>query len=374
MACVPECNRSVAGRGHYYFLVRAGDYSGQLDGLPVRILPDPTSLWYKTPVQRMKMWSPIVFLSLALALSACTGAPRPVSSPSADDPVARALDASLKRRAWDDLRIESECLNDAGELRFATLHGTGVGIWNRDRQFTVPRERLIALLEELDRAGFSAMREIYGGADDRAPATPVRWAPRMTCRVQLALDGTEKQSYQLAEGRQSAELKALAEKVLAMAEELGSQGVTAASLDDGLAKIARGELAPETLALQLQRQTENPNAPEGGWMLRVHGDRAEVSRFTPADGWSEPRRFQLSRAEVADLGRRLAEAGLEGMPVNLHAPAYYDFEVQVLNRKRSLQARGFANVTPETHGETQKRFDQLLAALEALRKRGAGEG
>lgn len=326
-------------------------------------------------MQRMKkMWSPIVFLSLALALSACSSAPRPVPSPSADDPVARALDASLERRGWDELKIESECLSDAGELRFATLYGSGVGIWNRDRQFTVPRERLIGLLEDLDRAGFGSMREIHGGKDDPAPATPVRWAPRMTCRVQLALDGTEKQSYQLAEGRQSAELKALAEKVIALAAELGPGGVTAANLDDGLVKVARGELAPETFALQLQRQTENPNAPEGGWMLRVRGDRAEVSRFTPAEGWSEPRRFQLSRTEIADLGRRLAEASLDGMPVNLYAPAYYDFEVQVLNRKRSLQARGFANVTPETHGEKQKRFDQVLAALEALRKRGAGEG
>lgn len=345
-------------------------------------------------MQRMKNVPPVALLSLALALSACSGAPSastparmpaepsgatspissPAPSPSADDPVTRALDTALERRGWDDLRIESECLDDAGKLRFATLYGSGVGVWNRDHQFTVPRERLIGLLEELDRAGFGAMREIHGGKDDPAPATPVRWAPRMTCRVQLALDGTEKQSYQLNEGRQSAELKALAETVLAVAAELGPQGMTAASLDDGLAKVARGELAPETLELQLQRQTEDPNAPEGGWMLRVRGDRAEVSRFTPAEGWSEPRRFQLSRTEVADLARRMAETSLEAMPVNLYAPAYYDFEVQVLNRKRSLQARGFANVTPQTHGEKQKRFDQLLAALEALRKRGAGEG
>jgi hypothetical protein len=336
-------------------------------------------------MKKMVMFSIAVPL-LALGLTACSSAPVPqaeaapggassgAGSGAVSDPVSRALDTALERRGWEELRIESECLDAASRLRFAILHGSGVGIWNRDQQFTLPRERLLALLEELDRAGFGALREIHGGKDDPAPGAPARWAPRMTCRVLLVLDGVEKQSYQLAEGRQSAELKELAEKVLAVAEELGPGGVTAASLDDGLAKIARGELAPETLALQLQRQTENPNAPEGGWMLRVRGNRAEVSRFTPAAGWSEPRRFQLSRAEVADLGRRLAEAHLEEMPANLHAPAYYDFEVQVLDRKRSLQARGFTGVTPETHGEKQKRFDRLLAALEDLRKRGAGEG
>lgn len=325
----------------------------------------------------------IAMLFLAVGLSGCSSVPRPAgeaapaggtSEPAASPSISRALDAALARQGWDDLRIESECLDAAGRLRFATLHGSGVGIWNRDHQFTVPRERLLALLEELDRAGFGALREIHGGKDDPAPAAPARWAPRMTCRVFLALDGVEKQSYQLAEGRQSAELKALAEKVLAVAEELGPGGVTAASLEDGFAKIARGELAPEALQLQLQRQPENPRAAEEGWMLRVRGDEAEVSRFTQAEGWSEPRIFQLSRAEIAGLGRRLAEAGLEEMPANLHAPAFYDFEVEVLNHKRSLQARGFTGVTPETHGEKQKRFDQLLAALEDLRKRGAGEG
>lgn len=326
-------------------------------------------------MQRMKLF--ISTLSLALALSACSGASRPaaVAGPeSGSDAVTRALDKALARQGWNDLLLESECQDDDGRLRSATLYGSGVGIWNRDRQFTVPRERLLGLLEELRRGGFGPMRETHGGKDDPAPAATTGWGLEMICRVHLVLDGVDKQSFQLNEGRQSADLRALADRVLAVAEELGAQGISAASLDDGLSKVARGELAPETFRLQLQHQAENPNAPEGGWMLRVQGDEAEVSRFTPAAGWTEPKRVRLSRAEIADLGRRLAEVHLEEMPANLYAPAYFDLEVQVLNRKRSLQARGFANVTPETHGEKQKRFDRVLAALEDLRKRAAGEG
>jgi hypothetical protein len=39
----------------------------------------------------------------------------------------------------------------------------------------------------------------------------------------------------------------------------------------------------------------------------------------------------------------------------------------VLNRKATFQSRRFANLTLETHGEKQKRFEQLIAVLEGLK-------
>lgn len=284
----------------------------------------------------------------------------------------RALDAALERRSWEDLRIESECQDDTSRLHSAVLFGSGVGIWNHERQLTVSRERLLDLLGELRRAGFGAMPETHGGKDDPGTDRPGAWAMEMICRVRLRLDGVEKQSYQLSKGRQDAGLRELAGKVLAVAEELGPSGVAAASLEDGLAKLAGGELAPEALTLQLQRQPEDPKAPEGGWILRIEEGRAQISFNTQADGWTEPRRVPLAREEIAALARALAAAGLEDLPGNLYSSYYQDFEVRVLNRKKSLQARRFANVTPETHGDKQKRFDQLIANLEELEARIAG--
>lgn len=312
-----------------------------------------------------------------LSLCACSQAPSPGTSASpgggtaaaasAADPLSRAVDAALARGSWDDLRVDAECQDEAGVLRSVTLFGSGVGVWNGERQFAVPRERVAETLKALRRSGFGSMRESHGGRED-----PGEMGLELICRVRAALDGVEKQSYQLSKGRQSAELRELAQQILAAGEELGPAGVAAASLEDGLGKVARGELAPETLTLQLQRQPEDPRSSAGGFILRIEGSEAQVSLHSPESGWTEPRRVRLSGEEVAGLARAILEARPDDLPGNLYSPWYQDLEIRVLNRRRSLQARGFANLTPETHGERQQRFDRLVAALEELERRLAG--
>lgn len=324
---------------------------------------------------------PAPALFLFVALTACSGAPAPETSarpggggkPAAGgDPVSHALDTALERRSWEDLRIESECQDDTGRLRSVTLFGSGVGIWNRERQFSLSRERLLGLLEKVRGAGFGSMREIHGGKDDPGPA-PAAWGLEMICRVRLALDGVEKQSYQLSEGRQDAGLKNLAEQILVVGEELGPSGLAAASLEDGLARIARGELASEALTLQLQRQPDDPSSREGGWILRVEHGKAQISFHDLETGWTDPRQVRLSRDQAATLAGRLAAAHPEDLPGNLYSSWYEDLEIRVLNRKKTLQARRFANLTPETHGTKQKHFEELISAIEELKKRVEGE-
>ncbi|MFP5284723.1 MAG: hypothetical protein ACLGI9_03200, partial [Thermoanaerobaculia bacterium] len=300
-----------------------------------------------------------------LSLCACSQAPSPSTSASpgggtaaaapAADPLTRAVDAALARGSWEDLRVDAECQDETGLLRSVTLFGSGVGVWNGERQFAVPRERLAETLEALRRSGFGSMRESHGGRED-----PGEMGLELICRVRAALDGVEKQSYQLSKGRQSAELRELAQQILGVGEELGPSGVAAASLEDGLGKVARGELAPETLTLQLQRQPEDPRSSAGGFILRVEGGKAQVSLHSPETGWTDPRRVRLSGEEVAGLARALLEARPDDLPGNLYSSWYQDLEIRVLNRRRSLQARGFANLTPETHGERQQRFDRLV--------------
>lgn len=284
------------------------------------------------------------------------------------DPISRALAAALARDAWPDLRIEAECRNDAAHLRSVALYGEGVGIWERERQFAVAPETLRALLGELARANFGAFRESYGGPDDPEEGDAPRYGLQMVCRVRVVLDGIEKQSFQLSEGRRSVALKELAEKILEQGAREGPAGLGADSLSDGLEKLARGALAPEALILQLQRLPEDPKASDGGWLLRLeHGD-AEVS-FSSAEGWSEPSRVPLAREDIAALAGRLAEAHPEDLPVNLYSTWYQDLEIRVLNRKVTLQARRFAGLTPETHGEKQERFDAMIEAIEGVKRR-----
>ncbi len=322
-----------------------------------------------------KTTRPAAALVLLLLLTACSGSPRPEASvragagaePSEDpagDPLSRTLDAALARGTWEDLRVDAECQDEDFRLQAVKLFGTGVGIWNDERQFAVPRERLLGVLEALRRAGFGSMRESHGGRDDAG-----KMGLELICRVRVVLDGVEKQSYQLAKGRQSAELRELAEQILAVGEDLGPSGVAAASLEEGLDKVARGELAPEALTLQLQRQAEDPRSPEGGWILRIEDGKAQLTFSSPETGWTDPRRVRLSRDDLAGLARAVLEARPEDLPGNLYSSWYQDLEIRVLNHKRSLQARRFAGVTPETHGEKQERFDRLVAALEDLEKR-----
>jgi hypothetical protein len=309
--------------------------------------------------------------AMALALSACAEAPRPstgaapasAAAPAATEGAAaleRALREALARRAWSDLRIDTECQTDAG-LRSATVFNSGVGIWNGERQFTLPRERVLDLLREFEAVRFAGLRDTYGEG-----RPPKNMALELVCRVRLELDGAAKQVHQLTRGPWSPELKQLAERLLKAAEEAGRSGPGASSLTDGLEKISRGALAPELLVLSVLRQGEGGAAM--GWELVLEGGKAVLQRSPVEDG-EAAHAVRLAPAEVTGIAGQLAAARIEELPVNLWAPEYTDLEVRVLKHRRSLQARQFAGMTPDTHGELQQRFDRLWEAIEDLRGR-----
>jgi hypothetical protein len=313
-------------------------------------------------------------VALLLGGTGCSPAPRPVTGahPSAaaepgEAPAFNALERTLRealaRRAWSDLRLDADCRTPAG-YRYATLFTSGVGIWNRERQLTLSREAVLSLLRELAASHFPRLRETYGEAEEKDAEV------ELICRVRLELNGVAKQVLQLSRGEQSVELKRLADRILAVAEEAGRSGKGAPSLTAGLDGIASGELAAELLTLQVVRQPENP-ASEGaaeGWTLSLSGLAVSLERAPTPEG-EKPRTFKLQPSEIAELAGRLAAARLEELPVNLWAPEYTDFSVVVLNHRRALQARRFAGMTAETHGERQQRFDRLWEVLEGLRRK-----
>jgi hypothetical protein len=310
-------------------------------------------------------------IALASGGAACSTAPRPATNaqPSAAEEAGEAADAktleqilreTLARRIWSDLRLDADCKIPAG-YRYATLFTSGVGVWNRERQFKLSREEVLGLLRDLAVSDFPRLRERYGEGEERDAEV------ELTCRVRLELNGVAKEVQQLSRGEQSAALKRLAERILGVAEAAGRSGKGAPSLTAGLDGIARGELAPELLSLQVVRQPETAGDAEG-WTLNLSGLRATIER-DPAPEGETPLSIELQPSEVAELAGRLAAARLEELPANLWAPEYTDLSVVVLNHRRGLQARRFAGMTPETHGERQQRFDRLWEVLEALRDR-----
>jgi hypothetical protein len=306
------------------------------------------------------------------------GAPPMMDSPEVSDSaadLARNLERALEREQWQELRVETECLqNDA--FRHVLIFGNGVAIWNERRQMSLGHGDLVAILEALRDADFPSMLELYGRGQEEPTEKPEEGAViRITCRVALTLDGVSRQAAQRARGPQFAPLKALAEEILALAHKPEAQSVTAADLSDGLAKMADGRLAPEAMTLVLNRKEEDVEAGtlaeprDAGYLLRVDGRLLSVRPFRKPGGYGEPVETELDAATLAELAELLESNGVGDLPPNLYAGHYSDLVVVVLDQDVRIQARRFANMTPRTHGEKQQRFDRIEKGLDELARR-----
>jgi hypothetical protein len=192
----------------------------------------------------------------------------------------------------------------------------------------------------------------------------------VTCRLSLTIDGLTKEVVQQEGGRQSRELRELADEVLAFCEEPSRQGLGADDLEQGLRRVAEGKLAPETLSLMVH-QRPSPESPSSGlgWLLRVQGRKASTRLFVPGEGYHDPVATVLSGPELGELALRLGRQNVSDLPGNLWADVYTDFTVRVLNHEKRIQARRFAGMEPDTHGERQQRFDRICQDLLRLHSR-----
>lgn len=296
------------------------------------------------------------------------GPDAPAVDPGAADlALAQALERA-RSDGWSDLHILAQCQVERS-LPSAEIFGSGIGIWNGEAQFRLPPELISEQLAAISESGFAGWPESFGGKRDPKPAQDQ--SPRVTCRLSLDLDGHHKQVVQFHYGDQSPELAALASGLLDACRAPARSGVRAASLNDGLGKIAKGELDPVTLQVIVNRRSPlSPREDPGeAWLLRIDRGKVTTREHTRGQGYGEEVALALDEEALAELMGVLQQADLAGLPPNLHAERYTDVTVSVLNRRAQIQARRFEGMTPETHGEKQKSFDRLLAFLEALRDR-----
>ncbi len=274
----------------------------------------------------------------------------------------------------DSLHLSVRCVGEGG-MRATEVYGNGVGIWNFRQQFTLQPEEVTSLIEILDKADFANFADAYGGRKkpDPKPRKEKFGAccpMQVICSVELSLARGTKQAVQLVKGEQSARLQQLADDLLDACEESGQAGLAAVDLADGLEKVAGGVLAPETFRAQLHRKPEQAtDADDPGFLLHVAGPLATSRGYDAAGRLLDPVTLRLSRDEVASLARDLAKLGLAELPLNLFAPDYNDLSVEVLNHKKSVQARRFAGMTPTTLAENQAEFAQIYDALYELHLR-----
>lgn len=286
----------------------------------------------------------------------------------------RALDLPDESGSW---RLLVECRRD-GQLPSLVVHGRGLGIWDGRRQFELSPGALRSLLVALRDGGLAEMAPSYGGrpAPARAPNPEDLSAIQVTCRIQFTLLELTKQVVQLEEGEQSPELARLADALYTIAVPAANTGIEAASLEDGLAKIARGELAPETLSAMLHRKPEllTGTGENSGFLLRIEGRTATVQGFTSGAGYGPARELELAEGELGELAAVLGAHRPSRLPGNLWAPDYNDLSLAVLNHRVALQARRFTGMTPTTHGEAQADFDAIAETLARLHEKVLRDG
>jgi hypothetical protein len=304
-----------------------------------------------------------VFLLWGLApISGATGAVEAGSPTPAE--LQRALaDAIAHPASREALRLDVECTRD-GRLPAVAIFGRGVAIWEHKRQFELSSQQVTTLLREVRDSNFARFPESFGESSERDAALKV------TCSIAVDTGGARKQVVQFEKGRQSGELRKLADRIYALCEPAARRGVEASDLEDGLAKIASGTLAPETLDVMLHRKPElNAGTPTGGFLLRLSGRALTLRDFDAATGYAAPRAASLDPAELRRLAGELASRRPGRLPANLWTTDYTDLEISVLDQRVAVQARQFTGMTHATGGESQVDFDAVVATLEALRRR-----
>lgn len=327
-------------------------------------------------------------LTLTLIGLCCLSAQAPamqtkddVTKPAPNEPdLNRLIDLVLNGKAQiSDFQLHVHWAGQFGQFRGrdAVVYGKGVGILNRKTQFTLTKNQIHQLLTALKEGKLSALKRSYGGMAFPGRGGPVRRPPeRLIGGVTVTIGGFTKSAQQMGGGEQSKALADLADSLLTICEKAAKANpVTAASLGVAIKKLSTGDLLPETMKILVHRiiQKQPLNLSEG-FLMRIEGRDVTVQRRIPKKGYGPKQKLVLSNKELRKLTEMLAKNQPDQFPVNLWAKHYTDFNVEVLQHRKSMQARQFARLTPKTHGEKQKQFDRIFESMEALAKRAFKEG
>jgi hypothetical protein len=250
-----------------------------------------------------------------------------------------------------DLRIAVEQHTPSPSTTFV-VYGDGTGFWKHRLQFRVSPAALARMSEAVESARYRDMPEVFGQGR--------KWLVR---RVAVEAGAVSRQVVQLRGGDQSPDLRGLTDQLLAIVSPLAQEGITAASLEDGLRKVASGELAPQALRL-IVHVKPGPGQGAAGFLVRIEDGRATRQEYREGT-YTEIKRLALPAAEVREVAGILADADPEALPATLHAEVYSEVVVQVLDRRKNVLARSLSGPAPSEQRESAARFERLVARLGA---------
>lgn len=270
------------------------------------------------------------------------------------DSLAAALEAA---RADADIPFQLlvDCTDQDRKRSLRVIRGT-VAVWGNERQVRLSTDHRNVLIDMLVDADFAGFAPRYG----ETPKADRQEAPlRVSCRIQVATQGLQKASVQVLDGEQSEQLLGLARRLLDSIEPLAADGVTAANLEDGLAKLAGGTLTPEVLGLRFVTLPET-GGRGSGVILRIENGEISKQDYAPGKAIGPVRSRELAQCQLRDVVSALRRAQYWELPINVYADAVIELEVHVLSQRKSVIARPTFNRAPT---EKQTAFADLLTRL-----------
>jgi hypothetical protein len=289
------------------------------------------------------------------------------------------LASSLKKRVEEVLagqrplaEVRLEVVGGRPNRRGLIVYGSGVGIWNQEKQFALAPEELKELLRRTVAAGLFEMPE---RPRPERSAEPSPNAPVIVRAVAVRVGELERIVGQNDRVWTLPALEALVAELFGLCEKQASEGTGAATLTDGLQKIAQGKLAPETLQVILNIPPVAAGATERamtGVIVVLDGGVLKWTDQAPGSaGVAVP--VPVTGEGLRSLVSVLAGSGLEKLPVNLFRARYVDLNVRVLGSSRSVQARAFVGMDPAKHSAQQAALEKVIQAILALAPEGSGK-
>ena len=292
--------------------------------------------------------------------------------------------AAAHPEEWSTVRLEADGRLGT-EVRSLTVYGRGVGIWNGERQFALDEKDVGRILRLLVERKFADLPELLGGEEedegtpgehekplDRHPPKQGK-APRYLLRMlTVTVDGVSRTVIQEAEVPEARPFVALLGELVRICRKPAARGITAPDLATGLAMVADGRLAPETLSILVNApQLRSLPSQEGqGWILTIRHGELEDATQVLGRGVVDRVHRRMKAEEIQELAGKLLEAGTPSLPQRINTSGYTQLTLQVLDKKVSVMARTYAGAVDAEAKRQAKTFAGVRAILAALHRPG----
>lgn len=240
-----------------------------------------------------------------------------------------------------------------GESRAVTVFSSGVGIADGKRQFPVSATTVRKVFSLLLEAKFEKMPEQFGGKPKPTHK------PELRSFVGVRVGAWQKTVVQMRDGEQSPGFAKLVERLFKALEQESRRGVTVLSFQDGLEKLQRGEIAPETLQLELAWE-------QSAGRFAVFTVQGPFVTFAPGNGTVN--NGWLTREQARELVGILGKLDLGRGPSRFSWPKQVSLEAAILGHRSSLVGGRWSGTPSPDEEAAAARWGAVEESLQALAK------